>query len=118
MENAWLDETAQMDPFSYNIAINREVGEGKGFSSGDLVWVENEGGRKVKGKLRLTDAIHPEGLGIGACAGHWAAKMPVAKGKGVFFNDLLELDIDHSSPADLTLDICVKVKISKLNGAA
>ncbi|MDP6173639.1 MAG: molybdopterin-dependent oxidoreductase [Rhodospirillales bacterium] len=117
MENAWLDETAQMDPFSYNIAINREVGEGKGFSSGDLVWVENEGGRKVKGKLRLTDAIHPEGLGIGACAGHWVDKMPVAKGKGVFFNDLLESDMEHSSPANLSLDICVKVKIRKADNA-
>ncbi len=117
MENAWLDETAQMDPFSYNIAINQEVGKQKGFSSGDLVWVENEGGRKVKGRLRLTEAIHPEGLGIGACAGHWASQMPVAKGKGVFFNDLLELDLEHSSPADLTLDICVKVKISKVNEA-
>ena len=68
--------------------------------------------------MRLTQAIHPEGLGIGACAGHWAETMPVAKGKGVFFNNLLELDFEHSNPANLGLDVCVKVKVTKLDGAA
>jgi molybdopterin-containing oxidoreductase family molybdopterin binding subunit len=106
-----------MDPFSYNIAINRDVGKRKGFSSGDMVWVENEGGRKVKGKLRLTLGIHPEGLAIGACAGHWAKTMPMAMGKGVFFNDLLETDFAHSSPSNLSLDICAKVKITKTGSA-
>jgi molybdopterin-containing oxidoreductase family molybdopterin binding subunit len=113
MENAWLDEAAQMDPFSYNIAINEDVGKAKGLASGDTVWVESEYGRKVKGCVRLTQTIHPEGLGIGACAGHWTDAMPTAKGKGVFFNDLLELDWDHSSPSNLSLDLCVKVKVSK-----
>ncbi len=113
MENAWLDEAAQMDPFSYFIAINQEVGEQKGLRSGDVVWVESNKGRKVKGRVRLTHAIHPEGLGIGACAGHWSDNMPRAKGKGVFFNDLLELDWEHSSPSNLSLDLCVKVKVSK-----
>ncbi len=116
MENAWLDEAARLDPFSYNIAINEDVGRKKGLKSGDLVWIENEGGRRVKGRLRLTQTIHPEGLGIGACAGHWTKDMPMAKGKGVFFNDLLEVDFEHSSPANLNLDVCVKVKVSKLDG--
>ena len=114
MENGWLDEAAQMDPFSYTIAINEDVGRAKGLSSGDLVWVENEGGRRVKGRLRLTQVIHPEGLGIGALAGHWAETMPKALGKGIFFNDLLEVDWDHTSPGNLSIDLCVKVKIVKI----
>ncbi len=40
--------------------------------------------------------------------------MPVAKGKGIFFNDLLELDMAHASPANLNLNVCVKVKVSKV----
>jgi len=114
MENAWLDEAAQLDPYSYNIAINAGVGREKGLKSGDRVWVENEYGRKVEGKIHLTETMHPEGLGIGACAGHWAKEMPTAKGKGVFFNDLIELDWHHSSPSNLTLDLCVKVKVTKV----
>ena len=69
----------------------------------------------MKGRLRLTQAIHPEGLAIGACAGHWTDGMPMAKGKGVFFNQLLELELDNSSPINLNLDVCVKVKLSKVN---
>ena len=112
MENPWLDEAAELDPFSYYVAIHAEVGKKKGLHDGQLVWVESEAGRKVKGRIRLTQAVHPEGLGIAACAGHWGKGMPVARGKGVFFNELLELDVDHVSPNNLNLDLCVKVRVT------
>ena len=38
--------------------------------------------------------------------------MPIAKGKGVFFNDLLELDWEHCSPVNLNLDLCAQVKVT------
>jgi len=111
MENPWLDEAAQLDPYSYAIAINAEVGRKKGLRDGQPIWVESETGRKVKGRVRLTQAIHPEGLAIAACAGHWGDGMPIAKGKGVFFNELLEIDWEHCSPINLSLDLCVRVKV-------
>ena len=37
--------------------------------------------------------------------------MPIAKGKGVAFNDLLEIDKDHVDPVSLSADSCLKVKI-------
>ena len=116
MENAWLDEAAQLDPFSYTIAINADTGRKKGMAERAPIWVETEGGRKVKGRVHLTQAIHPEGLGIAACAGHWGDGMPVAKGKGVFFNELLELDWNHCSPVNLNLDLCVRVKVTLAEG--
>ena len=112
MENAWLDEAAQLDPFSYTIAINATTGKAKGLRDGAMICVENETGRKVKGRVKLTQGIHPEGLGIAACAGHWGDGMPRAKGKGVFFNELLELDFEHVSPINLNLDLCARVKVS------
>lgn len=117
MENPWLDEAAQLDPFSYTIAINGDTGRSKGLKDGELVWVESEKGRRVKGRVRLTQAIHPEGLGIAACAGHWGDGMPVAKGKGVFFNELLELDWAHASPINLNLDLCARVKVLPVENA-
>ncbi|MCC6474407.1 MAG: molybdopterin-dependent oxidoreductase [Burkholderiales bacterium] len=113
LENPWLDEAAQIDPLSYLIAINEEAGRRKGLASGDSVWVESENGRRVKGRVRLTQTIHPEGLGVGACAGHWTNALPIAKGKGVRFNDLLELDWAHSSPANLNLDLCARVRLTR-----
>jgi molybdopterin-containing oxidoreductase family molybdopterin binding subunit len=114
MENAWLDEAARLDPFSYNIALNAETGRKKGLETGDRVRVETETGRHVEGRLRLTEAIHPEGVGIAALAGHWATTLPTAKGKGVFYNDLLEIDWAHCSPVNLNLDLCAKVKVTKV----
>jgi molybdopterin-containing oxidoreductase family molybdopterin binding subunit len=116
MENPWLDEAARLDPFSYTIAMNAETGRRKGIEDGDEVWVESRASRRVKGIVHLTEAVHPEGLGIAACAGHWGDGMPIAKGKGVFFNDLLELDFDHVSPVNLNLDLCVKVKVTRAKG--
>ena len=117
MENPWLDEAAQLDPYSYTIAINTDAGRRKGLSDGALITVETETGRKVQGRVKLTQGIHPEGLGIGACAGHWGDGMPVAKGKGVFFNDLLELDWNHVSPINFNLDLCARVRVTLAEGA-
>ncbi|NQV54535.1 MAG: molybdopterin-dependent oxidoreductase [Rhodospirillales bacterium] len=114
MENPWLDEVARLDPFSYNIAINAAVGRKKGLVNGNWIELETDTGLSVQGKVRLTEGIHPEGVGIAALAGHWSEGLPVAKGKGVFYNDLLELDWAHSSPSNLNLDLCAKVKITKL----
>ncbi len=113
MENPWLDEAARLDPYSYTIAIHAGTGRRKGLKEGDEIRVETRRGRRVQGRVHLTEGIHPEGVGIAACAGHWGEGMPVANGKGVFFNDLLEVDFDHSSPVNLNLDLCVKVKVSK-----
>ncbi|MBI2370299.1 MAG: molybdopterin-dependent oxidoreductase [Deltaproteobacteria bacterium] len=111
MENPWLDEAARLDPYSYTIAINAETGRRKGLTDGQEITLESEGGRRIKGRVHLTEAIHPEGVGVGACAGHWAEGMPIAKGKGVFINDLLEVDLAHASPVNLNLDLCVKVRV-------
>jgi molybdopterin-containing oxidoreductase family molybdopterin binding subunit len=117
MENPWLDEAARLDPFSYTIAINAAQARKRELHDGQLVWIESEAGRKVKGRLKLTEAIHPEGIGIAAMCGHWSDGMPVAKGKGVFFNELLELDWDHVSPVNNNLDLCAKVRIVPVEAA-
>jgi molybdopterin-containing oxidoreductase family molybdopterin binding subunit len=110
-ENPWLDEAARLDPYSYAIAINAATGRRKGLRDGQEVWLESPHGRRVRGRVRLTETVHPEGVGIGGCAGHWAKTLPIAAGKGVMFNDLLEIDWQHGSPVNLNLDTCVKVRI-------
>ena len=117
METPWLDEAAQLDPYSYTIAINADVGRSKGLRDGALVTVETETGRKVQGRVKLTQGIHPEGLGIAACAGHWAQGMPMAKGKGIAYNELLEIDWNHVSPVNLNLDLCARVKVTLAEGS-
>jgi molybdopterin-containing oxidoreductase family molybdopterin binding subunit len=111
-ENPWLDEAARLDPFSYAIAVNAAVAGRKGLREGQAVWLESPAGRRVRGRVHLTETIHPECLGVGGCAGHWAKTLPIARGKGVFFNELLEIDWAHMSPANLNLDTCVRLRIA------
>ncbi|HLC25613.1 MAG TPA: molybdopterin-dependent oxidoreductase [bacterium] len=111
MENAWLDEASQMNPYTYNITIHPLVGKKKGMKDGDVIWVESIYGRTAKGKVNFSEGINPEALAVAGCMGHWAQGLPKAKGKGVRFNELLELDMDHADPANMNLDLCVKVKI-------
>lgn len=113
MQNPWLDEVSLQDPYTYFIQINEETAKKKGLKDGDLVWLENPEGHRVKGRVRLTNGIHPEQLAIAACAGHWTKYQPIAKGKGFFYNDLVEMDIAHTDPLTLNQDICIKVKIYK-----
>lgn len=113
MENPWLDEASQMNPYTYAITINAEVARKKGFKAGDVVWVESPYGRKVKCKLRLSEGIHPEHVAMAALCGHWSENQPIAKGKGVFYNELLEIDYEHMDPNNHSMDLCVKVKVYK-----
>lgn len=110
-ENPWLDEAARLDPYSYTIALHTATGRRKGLVDGQEVTLESPHGRRVRGRVRLTETVHPEAVGIGGCAGHWARTLPIARGKGVMFNDLLEVDWEHGSPANLNLDTCAKLRI-------
>lgn len=113
MENPLLDEASQMTPYTYTISINPEAACKNGIKQGDLIWVESSYGRKVKGQANLTEGMMPEAVGIAACAGHWSVDQPVARGKGVFYNDLIEIDYEHMDPTNLSMDLCAKVKIYK-----
>ncbi|MBI4340573.1 MAG: molybdopterin-binding protein, partial [Chloroflexi bacterium] len=112
-ENPWLDEVAQANPFSFNIAINKKVADKKGLKTGDWAVIESNTGRKAKGRIIATETIHPEALGVAGCGGHFTEYQPIAKGKGVRFAELLELDFEHLDPVNLNQDLCVKVKVYK-----
>ena len=113
MENPYLDELSQMTPYTYAISVNSETAKKKGIRDGDLIWIESSTGRKIKGKANLTQGINIESVGIAACAGHWSNNQPIAKGKGVFYNELIEIDLEHMDPGNLNMDLCAKVKIYK-----
>jgi molybdopterin-containing oxidoreductase family molybdopterin binding subunit len=113
MQIPWLDEVSVNDPYTYNIMMHPDTAKKKGIMDGDLVWIESPKGNRVKGRVKLTEGVHPQALAFAACAGHWCDCQPVAKGKGVFFNKLLDVDWDHVNPVNLNLDLCVKLKIYK-----
>jgi molybdopterin-containing oxidoreductase family molybdopterin binding subunit len=100
-----------MNPYSYYININEETGKKKGLKNGQMVYIESSEHRKIKGRISLIKGIHPKMIAVAGIAGHWSDYMPIAKGKGVAFNDLLQIDKDHVDPVSLSADSCLKVKI-------
>jgi len=113
MENPYLDEASQMNPQIYNIVINTDTAKKKGFKDGDIVTIESNYGRKTTGPLKLTECVHPQCIGIATTAGHWVKGQPIAYGKGVHFNVLMELDLEHSDPVCLSVETAAKVKVYK-----
>jgi molybdopterin-containing oxidoreductase family molybdopterin binding subunit len=116
MENPLLDEVSQRTPGTYEVIMNVDTARKKGIEDGDWIVMENERGRKVRAKVALREGIHPRCIAAAANSGHWSDGMPVAKGKGVFFNELLEIDLEHSDPVTLCLELTVPLKIWKAVG--
>jgi molybdopterin-containing oxidoreductase family molybdopterin binding subunit len=113
-ENPWLDEISNMaEPYSYFISINAATARAKGIRDGDWIWVESAEAGRVKGRARLVEGIHPEVVGIANNGGHWAPGMPVARGKGVFFEALMPLNLKALDPVSLTIDCDARVRVYK-----
>jgi molybdopterin-containing oxidoreductase family molybdopterin binding subunit len=117
--NGFLDEVSTIDPYAENVNINAATAARKGIKDGDWVELESAGnGNKVRARARVTQAIHPDVVGVSGHGGHWAKGLPLASrpGKGVNFNRLLKQDFAHIDTLSLNLDLCVKVKVSKVTG--
>ena len=117
--NAWLDEVATIDTYANRININAATAAKKGIKDGD--WIELESaanGKKVRGQARLTQGVHPAVIAMSGHGGHWSKGLPLASkpGKGINFNRLLKQDFEHMDTLSLNLDLCVKVKATKVAG--
>ncbi|MFH1091915.1 MAG: molybdopterin dinucleotide binding domain-containing protein [Pseudomonadota bacterium] len=113
MQLPYIDEASRLNPYTYNIAMNADTAAGKGLKDGDFIWVESSRGRKIKGRLKGMQGIHPRCLGIAACSGHWSKGLPIARGKGSHFNVLLEPDQEHVDPMVQGIETSVRVKVYK-----
>jgi len=113
MELPWLDEASQMNPYTYNITINTDTARRKGLKDGDIVWLENTMRHRQKGRLKTIEGQHPQTIAIAACSGHWIDALPIAKGKGTNFDDLMPIDLAHIDPVSGNIEVSVKVKVYK-----
>lgn len=115
-ENPWLNEVSERHANAYKVLVNSQTAKAKGIRDGDLIWVETEEGRKVKGKAKVTECIHPQVVGIGGIFGSWAKEKPVAQGKGAHFNSLLPFGLHRVDMVSQAADSCVRVKIYLARG--
>ena len=113
-ENPWLDEVSRGERYSYFICINTTTARKKGIADGDPIEVEGADGGSIRGRARLTEGVHPEVLAVANNGGHWAKGMPFARGKGVFFNQLLPMDLEHTDLVSLSMDCDARVRVKRI----
>lgn len=111
--NPWLDELTTHHPWGYNLIMNADTARQKGIGDGDMVMVEACDGEKVTGKVKLTQGIHPEVIGVAACFGRWSRGQPAARGKGVHYNTLLPHKMAWIDTLSGHLDACAPVRVRK-----
>ncbi len=112
--NPWLTEISDRHSYAYRVMINADTAARKGISDGDILEVESTAGTRVRAEAKVSQCIHPEVVGIASCLGHWAKGLPVAKGKGVHFNTLVPYGWDHLDMVSGQVDLCARVKVSKV----
>jgi anaerobic selenocysteine-containing dehydrogenase len=113
MEQPWLDEVSEMNPYTYAISISTEAAKQKGLKDGDLIELESIYGHKIRGRLKLKEGQHPQTIGL-ISAGHWAKGQPIAANRGVLFTELLEQRFENCDPLTFNMETCVKVRVSKV----
>ena len=116
MENPWINEINEANPYAYTVEMNKTTADSMGLKSGDEVRLLSKEGASVEGKLAVSEGIHPSCVSV--IGGHWGSRsefMPVAQGKGSPIVHLIPGQdasrLDHVCAA---FDQCVRIKIEKI----
>lgn len=110
--NAWLMELMERHPYVLKLWMHTDTARRKGLRDGDEVWVESPV-NKVRGRVALSEGIHPECVAFASIFGHWAPHT-VARGKGSHFNSLCALSLEATDLVSGGLEnACARVKVYK-----
>jgi thiosulfate reductase/polysulfide reductase chain A len=101
--NRWLIEFRPDNP----LQIHTKTAAKLGIRQGQQVWVESRFGR-VQAKAHVTEAIHPQVVGLQHGFGHWALG-EAAKGRGTADASLRPARADPISGQALHKQCCVRV---------
>jgi len=94
--------------------MNADTARKKGLKAGDRIEIESSRGNRVRGVLQVRKGQHPQTLAVMGCSGHWAKGQPIARGKGVNMNSLIELCWEEYDPITFSIEPCVKVKVTRI----
>jgi len=98
---------------AYDLVMHESTAREKGISDGDTVYVQSLDGIREKGRVRLSNAIHPETIVSTGIGGAWAKGTPIAEGRGFDFNKFLWITPDRMDFGNGAFDSCLKVKVWK-----
>ncbi|BAK44014.1 molybdopterin-dependent oxidoreductase [Eggerthella sp. YY7918] len=116
VENPWINELNERNPFGYAIEMNAGSAREKGLETGSAVRLVNKDGVSVEGVIVTSECIHPECVSV--IGGHWGSKsefLPCAKDKGVPIATLVSgWDPERMDYTCAAFDQCIRVKVEKM----
>jgi anaerobic selenocysteine-containing dehydrogenase len=112
LENAWLKELRDQDPYETCVVINKETAARKGMKDGDRVIVESRWG-KTEGRVKASELIHPEVVGIpGNYGGPSTPFLNPVSSEAAWFNALLSSRENNAlDPITAGIENAPRVKI-------
>jgi len=110
--NPWLAEMSRRDPFDTGVFLNSATAKRKGLRDGDTVVIESRYG-KAEGKLRVTELLHPDAVGIPGSHGLGTIQSNPLVREGTNFNALLSLDEHTLDIVSAGQELSPRVKVYK-----
>jgi anaerobic selenocysteine-containing dehydrogenase len=111
-ENPWLHEVSQFDQHLNVVCLNPKTARARGLADGTAIWVESKFG-KVRGKVKISEAFHPEVVGIGGLFGHRSPGMNPLARRGMHFNSLMSPNVEDCDPLGGGFSGAPRVRIYK-----
>ncbi len=113
--NPWLAEVSQEDPFDAGVFLNSATAKRKELKEGDVVAIESRYG-KTTGRVRITELIHPDAVGIPGSHGLGTIQSNPLNREGTNINVLYSLDERTLDAVSGGMELSPRVKLRKLKG--
>ncbi|BAK43433.1 molybdopterin-dependent oxidoreductase [Eggerthella sp. YY7918] len=112
-QNPWVgDWNERFNPFYNSITMHTSAAEKRGLKEGDIVVVESAYG-ETKGKLHVTELLHPQAIGIPGATGRKVKTLGAHLAERVHWNCLTEGLPGSMSPVTGAVENTVRVKVYK-----
>ena len=118
VEMSWLNELTDHYPDARAIIMNPVGAQERGLTHGGEVMITTVEGKTARGRLYLSEGVHPEVVVVPGLQGHWARGRTKFLGeKGIHYNSLLSYDTKYIDMVSTAFDTCAKVKVESVAGA-
>jgi anaerobic selenocysteine-containing dehydrogenase len=109
----WIADIVYRDPVHQGLLINSQTAAKHNIQEMDLVQVESPYGH-IFGLARVTEAVHPEVIGVSNAVTKWIDYHQVVKPGGGNYNRLLPANIKNTDANSGQMECTARVKIKKI----
>ncbi len=112
--NPWLAELSERHATALYATLNSQTARRLGIVDEEEVEFVGVNGYTARGRVRVSECVHPDVIAIASCFGHWSRGQTATAGKGLNFNSFIPLNIRGMEMLSSDYDHCALVTIRKI----